>query len=515
MASNSDRKPRIFVSYKRDVHPDETVALAVHGALAQQFDVFIDQDMGVGVKWGERIDEQIRLSDFLVVFLSAESVNSEMVVSEVETAHHHAPQNGGRPVVLPVRLAYQEAFQYPLSAYLNPINWAYWGSDVDTSGLIDELTSAISGGHLTSGEQPKEHPVPGGVCAEDVPRPLPAAQPANLEMPEGTIGRESAFYVERPGVDNVALKAAEKQGITITIKGPRQVGKSSVLLRVRDAARKQGKMVAFLDFQLIEQSTLSDQKLFYQQFASWITAEVDVEDETEKYWKPPLGQSLLCTRYMSKYLLKELGRPLVLAMDEVDRLFESEFSSDFFGMLRTWHNDRASEGSIWKQLDLALVTSTEPYQLIENLNQSPFNVGEVIEPTDFTLAQVSDLNERHGRPLTPAETQQLMEFLSGHPYLVRRALYLVSSERITTAELFRTAADGRGPFGDHLRHHLFRLRERDDLVQGLRKIIRSNSCDDELIFFRLRGAGLVKKQDDGKVLPRSPLYAEFLGKNLS
>jgi hypothetical protein len=53
----------------------------------------------------------------------------------------------------------------------------------------------------------------------------------------------------------------------------------------------------------------------------------------------------------------------------VAALVDTSFRLDFFSMLRSWHNSRANiTTSIWKQLDLVLVTSTEPYQLIENLN---------------------------------------------------------------------------------------------------------------------------------------------------
>lgn len=78
-------------------------------------------------------------------------------------------------------------------------------------------------------------------------------------------------------------------------------------------------------------------------------------------------------------------------MDEVEVVFDTKFRSDFFGMLRSWHNNWAAT-PIWKPLDLVLVTSTEPYQLIEDLNQSPFNVGQVIELVDFDGDQVTDLN---------------------------------------------------------------------------------------------------------------------------
>ena len=61
---------------------------------------------------------------------------------------------------------------------------------------------------------------------------------------------------------------------------------------------------------------------------------------------------------MGRHLLPKLGSPLVLALDEVETIFDTDFRADFFGMLRSWHNSRAS--SIWKQLDLALAHLQNP-----------------------------------------------------------------------------------------------------------------------------------------------------------
>jgi DNA-binding CsgD family transcriptional regulator len=232
-----------------------------------------------------------------------------------------------------------------------------------------------------------------------------------------------------------------------------------------------------------------------------------MDSRVEEFWNVPLGNSQRTTRYLQRYLLKELGRPLVLAMDEVESTFDTSFRSDFFGMLRSWHNGRQTN-SLWKQLDMVLVTSTEPYQLIENLNQSPFNVGEVIELEDFTAVQVEELNRRHGSPFSVLEEGELVSLLAGHPYLVRRALYLVANGRVTPGELYATATKDRGPFGDHLRHHLFRLNNKPDLIEGLRQVIRFHTCPDEAVFFRLRGAGLVKHEDHS-VVPRCQLYAYY------
>jgi hypothetical protein len=149
---------------------------------------------------------------------------------------------------------------------------------------------------------------------------------------------------------------------------------------------------------------------------------------------------------------------------------------------------------------------------VANLNQSPFNVGCVIELEDFTRAEVADLNARHAPdgppPFTPAELDRLMALVGGQPYLVRRALYLVTTGQLAPADLFARAADEHGPFGEHLRAHLGRLHEVPTLLAGLRRVLREGTCDDEQVFFRLRGAGLVRRQGTA-VVPRYALYADY------
>jgi hypothetical protein len=502
------RRKRIFISYKRGATPDEQLALQFVEALRVKHDVFIDQAIPVGTDWVKRIDAELRRADFLIILLSERSIHSEMLKGEIETAHHVATLQGGRPAILPVRVAYRELFQYPLSAYLDKLNWAFWGDQKDTPRLLAELERAIAGGDLSIGAQRLKERLVQASPPASLPRPLPFAP---LELPEGTMAPESAFYVKRKE-DTLALETIAQQGVTITIKGPRQMGKSSLLIRTVAAAAAADKRVAFLDFQLFDRNALADADRFFRQFCSWLSAELELEDRSVEYWNMPLGNSQRCTRYVGRAILKELGGPLVLAMDEVETIFDTDFRSDFFGMLRSWHNSRATS-PIWKQLDLALVTSTEPYQLINNLNQSPFNVGQVIDLVDFMPDHVAALNRTHGSPLGAEEERLLMTLLAGHPYLTRRALYLVASGQSTAANLFMHATSDRGPFGDHLRYHLFRLHDDRDLVQGLLQVIRSNTCSDERVFFRLRGAGLVRREGRA-VLPRCRLYAHYFQEHL-
>jgi hypothetical protein len=508
------QKAQIFISYKRDVAPDAAVALQLYEALRQEHDVFIDQTMPVGTLWAEQIEAELRRAGFLIVLLSEKSVNSEMVEAEISTAHRLAQEQKGFPVILPVRLNYRQPFQYPLSAYLDRINWAFWGGEADTPKLIEELRCAIAGNRLSVASQQAKADLLEMPQHQPLPRPAPAAQPVALELPEGTMDPESQFYVERPA-DGVALGTIQRQGVTITIKGPRQMGKSSLLIRTIDAAMQAGKQVAFLDFQIFNLEALADAEVFYRQFCTILTESLGLAERLEEFWQAGVGNNQRCTRYMQNYVLKELGSPLVLAMDEVDRIFDAEFRSDFFSMLRSWHNNRALPTMrIWKQFDLALVTATEPYHLIANLNQSPFNVGEVILLSDFTLEQVVELNQRHGSPLVVGQVKQLYGLLSGHPYLVRRALYLVASQQLGFTELVAQAAKDQGPFGDHLRYHLFRIYDKKDLVQGLVQVIRNTTCSDERTARLLTAAGLIKSEGQ-QYLPRCQLYADYFQEHLS
>jgi hypothetical protein len=181
-------------------------------------------------------------------------------------------------------------------------------------------------------------------------------------------------------------------------------------------------------------------------------------------------------------------------------------------MLRSWHNSRAAKPA-WRQLDLALVTSTEPYQLIANLNQSPFNVGQIITLDDFTPNEAHALNDLHGLPLDVAGEARLNRLLGGHPYLTRRALYLLASGRSAAEALFAEATTERGPFGDHLRYHLFRMQGQPELVQGLVQVLEQGRCGDETVFWRLHGAGLVRGEAQSARM-RNQLYAEFFGTHL-
>lgn len=202
-------------------------------ALEQQHIILIDQNIQLGKDWAKQINDDIRSSDAIILLLSEHSVNSEMVLEEVKLAHQ-LWQTQSRPLILPIRVQYTTTLNYPLSEYLNKIQWTTWNDENDTERVISEIQQALLGKALPDSSSSAQ-------SSTRSPAPTPAAQ---LESPEGTIDTESPFYIERVN-DHVALTAIQRRGVTITIKGPRQMGKSSLLVRIINQATEINKRVAF------------------------------------------------------------------------------------------------------------------------------------------------------------------------------------------------------------------------------------------------------------------------------
>ena len=136
-------KAKLFISYKRHSDPDEPLAMRLRTALETAgHRVFIDQTLAVGVAWAQEINRQIEASDFMVVLLSAASVQSEMVAAEIAYAHKHH-QRTGKAKVLPVRIRYDEPLPYQLSHYLEPLQYAAWTGSDDDDALFRQLLDAI------------------------------------------------------------------------------------------------------------------------------------------------------------------------------------------------------------------------------------------------------------------------------------------------------------------------------------------------------------------------------------
>jgi hypothetical protein len=238
-----------------------------------------------------------------------------------------------------------------------------------------------------------------------------------------------------------------------------------------------------------------------------------MDDEIiNKIWQDKIGPQDKLVKVMEEYILPTSDRQIILAMDEADRLLNAHFQNDFFALMRSWHNNRAID-PLWNQLNLVMVIATEPYLLISNPNQSPFNVGVKLNLEDFNRAQVEDLNQRHGNPIKERDMESFFKLFAGHPYLTRKALYLLISENWDWERLSRHAAEDEGPFADHLRRQLWFIKEDSVLQNTLLQVLHNKKYENDKALWRLSRAGLIKGIGD-LYYCRCGLYERYFNERL-
>ena len=155
---------KFFISYRRNSADDNQLAHYLHDELtALGHQVFIDTTMRTGAAWLDEIDRQIKDSDFLIVLLSPNSVDSEMVKSEVQRAAEYRKLQS-KPQTLPVRMGFEELLPYSLGAFLNPLQYVVWADANDNARVRDEILAALAG---ALPDQAAVAPVTGMVVTDD------------------------------------------------------------------------------------------------------------------------------------------------------------------------------------------------------------------------------------------------------------------------------------------------------------------------------------------------------------
>ncbi|MEL6164882.1 MAG: AAA-like domain-containing protein, partial [Cyanobacteria bacterium J06628_3] len=319
-----------------------------------------------------------------------------------------------------------------------------------------------------------------------------------LEYPEGHVRVNSPFYIERTPIEQWCYEEITKPGALIRIKAPRQMGKSSLLVRTLYQAKERGDRVINLSLRKASASLFRDTNTFLKWFCASISRGLGLPANLDEYWElaEVMGGNLCCQDYFERYLLPEINQPITLALDEVDKVFEyPDISPDFFGLLRVIHEE-AKQRTIWKQVRLVIAHSTEVYVPI-NLNQSPFNVGLPAELTDFTPEQILSLSQVYKLNWKEKQVLQLMEMVGGHPFLVRLALYYIARKDITLNKLLQTAPTTIGIYSTYLRNIESILENHPDLRAGMQELItnKEQAQLNNRTCSKLNALGLIKVVD--------------------
>jgi DNA-binding Xre family transcriptional regulator len=363
---------------------------------------------------------------------------------------------------------------------------------------ISTLDSAVRSQNIAPPDSISAGEVASDLSSDTLPR-----------YPNGAVPLGSSFYLERTAFESQVEREIRKPGALVRIKAPREMGKTSLLLRILDTAKNLGYQTVSLNLAQVDEAILSELNQFLRCICANVARQLQLKPMLDEYWDEDLGSKISCTAYFQDYLLEKIPTPLVLAFDEMNHIFEHpQIAKDFLPLLRSWYEE-AKTLPTWQKLRLIVVHSTEIYIPLQ-LNQSPFNVGLPIQLATFSLAEVQQLARCYGIDWGEgAEAGQLMELVGGHPALVIFAFYNLSRGVVTLGQILKTAPTATGIYRHHLQRHIVTFAEQPELARIFQSIVSTSEPVrvDPIPSYKLCSMGLIK-QSGHKAIPSCELYRQ-------
>jgi hypothetical protein len=331
---------------------------------------------------------------------------------------------------------------------------------------------------------------------------------------------DQSIYIPRPPIETDCLQEIVKSGSLIRIKAPEKTGKTALIKLILNQVKASNYRTVYLNLQTAESAMFSSLDKFLRWFCANISRELGIKPQLDDYWDEELFGSLVsCKTYVQSHLLEQINQPLVLGLDNLDRVFDyGEIAQDFLPMLRYWHEE-ANNLPIWQNLRLMIANSTEVYIKLD-ANQSPFNVGRQIKLPGFNLEQVNLLaNSYQIIEIDPQRLQSLLtnliELVGGHPHLVRLALNALQDAKISPEKLLTEAPTQSGIYASHLRHYWNNLQSSLGLIEAMKLVVKTTSPVklEPAIAYRLESMGLITLIGD-EAKASCPLYQLYFQDNL-
>ncbi len=230
---------------------------------------------------------------------------------------------------------------------------------------------------------------------------------------------EQGLYISRPA--DAELLNLCQQGEFAFVLTPRQMGKSSLMIRTAEQWIEAGGQAVIIDLALIGTQLTAEQ--WYRGLLTPIAEQLMLRVSLDNWWQAHsnLGLTQRLTLFFQQVVLAEVQEPVVIFVDEIDTTLSLDFTDDFFVAIRSLYVARSTQPEL-RRLSFVLIGVAMPGDLIRDPQRTPFNIGHRVDLTDFTLAEAMPLAT--GLGLTGAAPEQtlgwVLEWTGGHPYLTQR-----------------------------------------------------------------------------------------------
>ena len=198
----------------------------------------------------------------------------------------------------------------------------------------------------------------------------------------GTMARRDVSYVVRDADHRLTERLM--LGEFCYVLTPRQMGKSSLMVRTASALSERGIAPASIDLSSQGYKLTSDQ--WYAGLLDTLAERLDLEDKMEAFCAAHANLSplQLWRRALRHVVLENIAGPVVIFIDEIDITRKLEIETDeLFASIRSCYNERTSD-SAYQRLTFCLLGVATPADLIRDPTITPFNIGNKIDLRDFS-----------------------------------------------------------------------------------------------------------------------------------
>lgn len=242
----------------------------------------------------------------------------------------------------------------------------------------------------------------------------------------GTLHLDSPSYVKRPA-DNELFEQV-RAGQFCYVLTPRQMGKSSLMLRTAERLRQAGARTAIVDLSSLGTQEITSEQ-WYLGLIKRLGLELKLSVEPEQWWhaRSALTAVQRFTDFLHEVVLAEIQTQVVIFIDEIDSTLRLPFTDDFFAAVRFVYNRRATQPE-YDRLTFVLLGVAAPTDLIQDSSRTPFNIGRAIDLREFSRQDTQPLQVGLEQ-VYPNQGQSLLDrifyWTHGHPYLTQKLCFKV------------------------------------------------------------------------------------------
>ncbi len=256
----------------------------------------------------------------------------------------------------------------------------------------------------------------------------------------GSIPLDKPTYVPRK-VDNELLTSI-KEGTFSYLFCARDMGKTSLRVRLSEQLQSEGWVCSFADMSALGTNIISPDQWYYT-YLFQVCRGLGLTSKLKSWWREDTGTTPVdrVIEFFQTVVLAEVPENIVVWIDEAEAVLnqdENFFNNDdFFAIIRSLYNARTDNPEL-QRLNFVVMGIATPMELVKDQERSPFPIGkefvienlalEESEPLEAGL-EYFDIDRR-------VFLQEVFYWTSGQPFLTQRICEAVvkGEDKITNSK---------------------------------------------------------------------------------